>query len=917
MRINLRQTMQRWWLVGWPLFWFFALTVFWTWPLVFNLTTVVPGHGVDPLFQMWTLAWDAHALLNHPTRVWDAPIFFPYATTLAYSDHHLPLALLMLPILACGQVVLAYNLLVMLSFALSGWSVFLLTRNLLIEDTGKSAATLGALLAGSLFAFSTYRMAHIGHLQMLQMAWLPLALFWLRQMSARSGGAFWRAALLTGLFAGLQAITAIYYAPMAALALGLAAVIWLWPKRIRSVAGWRELRRYLAGLALAGGLAATITLPLLWPYMHVYRYIGVIRSIIELDKWSAPLEAYRAVPVDNLWHRISGELVVASGGSGELKLFPGLIAAVIALVGAHWLIRQRMWRTALVFGAMVATGFVFSLGVGLRLAFDGELIASPLPYVWLYEHVPGFNSLRVPARWWMMGSLALAVLAGIGAAVWWQRWRAWRWLWPAIATIALLEHLVWPMPQITIPSPPPVYQWLAQTDSLQHRVALELPVDAKLRSDQIAWRQFFQIYHWRSLVTGYSGIFPHGSLELARQLQRLPDDGTLSLIAKLGIDTLIIHQDNFSDPAEVQRLVAWADQNVLLERKAKIGEAVVYAIKPVLTLPSNISGATLYLSANSRIPGMLALSFARRWQEAGGIVYGPQRPSFYPALAEPQAGQVFDYVALAINEDPLPFGADPTAVIWQDSRLAIYKVANSLIATFEPGVPEPGQYHPRHPATLTVVILGDSIVIDRARFALPEWLEQATLALDVASLEEQDIRINGELHRVSAGGQRLVMTIRRDQPVTIDGDPAIFSIARLQLWRDTPNQMHATGVAICIDSALSGAQLSIAGRISGADQIILEILGAEAGTERPVSLVRGTIAVANGGSVNAIIDLLQPEAEWLEQVNDAVDGRYIAYVKPLAAADGIPIAQFQVRNGQIVAAQALPIPLTVLTGVRY
>ena len=38
------------------------------------------------------------------------------------------------------------------------------------------------------------------------------------------------------------------------------------------------------------------------------------------------------------------------------------------------------------------------------------------PYLWLFEYVPGFDGLRVPARYLMLVALFLSVLAGIGAA---------------------------------------------------------------------------------------------------------------------------------------------------------------------------------------------------------------------------------------------------------------------------------------------------------------------------------------------------------------------------------------------------------------------------------------------------------------------------------------------------------------------
>ncbi|MCS6889094.1 MAG: hypothetical protein NZQ09_12875, partial [Chloroflexus sp.] len=901
MTVKNRPRLPYWWRASWPLLWFLALTILWTWPLAAQMTTTLPGGGADPLLQTWILAWDAHALLSNPARVWDAPIFYPYPTTLAYSDHHLVLALLTLPILALGQPVAAYNLLVMLSFVLSGWAVFLLTRALLADHVDEAAATIGALLAGSLFAFSTYRMAHLGHLQMLQTGWLPLALYWLRQMAARSGGAFWRAAVLTGVFAGVQAATAVYYAPMAAVALGVAGIGWLWPRHWRGPAARDTIGRRVGGLALAGVVMVAIILPLLLPYIEVYRYLGVTRTMVELDKWSAPLQAYQAVPSGNLLQRITGLTIVVPEGSEELNLFPGFFAVGMACLGLFWLCRQRLWREVAITVALLAIGFIFSLGIVLRLTFDGEAVVAPLPYQWLYEHVPGFNALRVPARWWMIGNLALAMLAGLGAAWLWRGWGRW-WL-PLVGVLAVLEHLVWPIPRIDLPTPPPVYQWLAQSSLSEHRVVLELPIDAKLRSGRIPWRQFFQIYHWRALPTGYSGLFPHGSLELARRVQLLPDDDTVRYLAVLGVDTIIIHRNDFSDPAKATDLIAWADQTPLLERRAAVGDAVVYAVLPQPVVPDDIASAAVYLSANERIPGLVALALSRRWHEAGAVIYGPVRLRYYPAWATPQSGQAFDYVALARYEDPRPFGVSPDEMVWQGEGVVLYSVPDSLLASLALGVPDRGQFHPRHPTMVTVTLRGDKMDIGRDRIVLPEVVEQATLLVDVASLVAQEVQVGEARQQLAAGGQTLVIPIRRDQPVTISGDAATFSIVRAQLWRGTPALDPVGVVAVTVESAFAGSRLNIVAQISSSNELLLDIQGAEAGTERPLTLARGVLPITAEGVVNVSIDLLQPQAAWLSQSRTAVDGRYIAYVKISPDTDGIPIAQFQIRNGAIVAAQ--------------
>ena len=108
---------------------YLLLAIVFTWPLAARMTTALGG-GLDPMLQTWVIAWNAHALTTDPLTVWHAPIFFPYPDTLAYSDHHLLLAIAALPIIATGGPALAYNLLVLTSYGLTGWAVYVLAFEL-------------------------------------------------------------------------------------------------------------------------------------------------------------------------------------------------------------------------------------------------------------------------------------------------------------------------------------------------------------------------------------------------------------------------------------------------------------------------------------------------------------------------------------------------------------------------------------------------------------------------------------------------------------------------------------------------------------------------------------------------------------------------------------------------------------------
>src|SRR5688572_3045915 len=217
-----------------------------TWPLAIRFNThlgAVEGAG-DPFLNLWILGWGMHAWLTDPMsvlsgRVFDANIFHPAAGTLTFSDHLLLQSLVLSPLYAIsGSLALCYNVLLIASLALSGLAMHVLARTV----TGSDRA---AVVAGLAWACWPYRTAHLLHLQLQSLYFLPLALLALHRMAAARK---WRDAILLGVLAALQAISSVYYGVMTALALGVAALALAW-----TTGQWRA-RRVWARVLTAGGI---------------------------------------------------------------------------------------------------------------------------------------------------------------------------------------------------------------------------------------------------------------------------------------------------------------------------------------------------------------------------------------------------------------------------------------------------------------------------------------------------------------------------------------------------------------------------------------------------------------------------------------------------------------------------------------
>src|SRR4029077_9072834 len=110
----------------------------------------------DGRLNAWILAWDVHALLHEPLRLFDAPAFHPLPDALAFSENLLVPAILSAPFQWVGGPVLAYNAALFLSMLVSGLGVEALVRRV----TGDR---LAAFVAGALFAAGAHRWIRLAH----------------------------------------------------------------------------------------------------------------------------------------------------------------------------------------------------------------------------------------------------------------------------------------------------------------------------------------------------------------------------------------------------------------------------------------------------------------------------------------------------------------------------------------------------------------------------------------------------------------------------------------------------------------------------------------------------------------------------------------------------------------------------------
>jgi hypothetical protein len=299
---------------------------------------------------------------------------------------------------------------------------------------------------------------------------------------------------------------------------------------------------------------------------------------------------------------------------------------------------------------------VLSLGpsYGLR---HGQ--GPPLPYGWLFDHVPFFRAMRVPARLGGLTNLTIVLLAGLGLAATWDRLRASvrlrpfshrAWVGPALTAMLALAVLadLWTgsIPIETVDrgaNASAAARWLATQPA---GPVMEFPAESVFADPAAASvrrhygeAMFWSTLHWKPLVNGNSGFIPRaysdfierfvGEIERpdgtsTPRISHLAAD-TARLLQQVGVRYLVFHRDQYQEadwPAVASALESLVEDG-LLTPAGEHGAATIFVLNPAIpavgspevsvfapTLISPDSGwaSWVAIETDSETPSVLALT---------------------------------------------------------------------------------------------------------------------------------------------------------------------------------------------------------------------------------------------------------------------------------------------------------------------
>ncbi len=569
----------------------------------------------DPLLNTYILFWVGDKIFHDPLNVFNANFYYPYNNTISFSDHMLPLAFLAYPFyLITKNPIFSYNAILVISFVINAYSIFLLAYKLTNNP-------FAGIISGLIFSFSSYKMMHISHIQLLASMWIPLYFLCLHKFFENNK---FKDSIWFSFFFLLQALSSIYYGLFS-----ISILIFVFPlfviiyKRINL----NSLLKLILPLFITAIFLSLLSIP----YMKNFIKFNFKRPLL----FGAELQNYLAPLPQNI---LFGKLL-SNFGSHEKYLFPGLLAlslAIFSLIGEkNNLIynskKNRIWLKLIpsfkiflflftianlifIFLIILSTEFYIKINLfkyplralcrfvlnlfiimllcliykvsknikgledkikllylyltvwalflsfGKGFGFMGNYISSKFfPFSLFYNYLIGFAGIRQPGRYAVFVLFGIAILAGFGSAKLIEKFKNMPAKYILMAIILFfinLEYLSIPLSSVVIPvgsskNIPPTYIWIK--DNIDDAVILEYPFFPEIHKEAIY--MYLSIYHKKKIINGYSGFIPCSAHFLRENFNNFPNISTLDMLKALKVNYVIIHLKMFPNEKAAAKVI--------------------------------------------------------------------------------------------------------------------------------------------------------------------------------------------------------------------------------------------------------------------------------------------------------------------------------------------------------------------------
>ncbi len=381
------------------IFIFSVLTVIFTFPVILDFTSEAAGFECyDKCHMMWRFWWADFSFENGLDFQHSNYIFYPdgadISGNLAYFTTFLGFLLVQFLNYAT-----AWNIIWILGFIFGGYGCYLLANNF-------NKNYLSSIIAGIIFTFTTYHMAHsLVHIGLSMIVWLPIFVLFLFKLLEKQSKYY---SIIGGIIFFLVSLTHLYYSVFITMFSIVFFAVYIFKQK--KVSNKTFITNF--SILLTIGLISTSILFLSNTTLGDEAPDRILSEHIE---YSVSLENLILPTSHHTTQILSDYGMIISfytffdkfeyGLQIENLVFLGYSIIFLSALAVIKYRRNHIWFWVLICGIFV----LMSLGPELKI-FD-EPTGIVLPDKVFYDTVPEWDEIRAPARFIVMANLALAVLA--------------------------------------------------------------------------------------------------------------------------------------------------------------------------------------------------------------------------------------------------------------------------------------------------------------------------------------------------------------------------------------------------------------------------------------------------------------------------------------------------------------------------
>ena len=472
---------------------FSVLTVIVTFPVILNLSESAGEERGDKFHMMWRIWWTDFSFKNDLDFQHSNYIFYPNGIdiggNLAYFTTFIGFLLVQFL-----DYTAAWNILWFSGFIFGGYGCYLLANNF-------NKNYLSSIIAGMIFTFTTYHMAHsLTHIGLSMIVWLPIFVLFLFKLLEKQSKYY---SIVGGIVFFLVSLTHLYYLVFITMFSIIFFAVYIF--RQKKVSNKTFITNF--SILLTIGLISTSVLFL---STSVTDDELPVRPLIEHIKFSNSLENLILPVPEHTTQILSNDGLLLSVYSFfdsplmydgmEMMIFLGYSVIFLSALAIIRYRQKHIWFWLLICGIFI----VMSLGPELKIFNESTGIV--LPDKIFYDNIPEWDEIRAPARFIVMANLALAVLASY--AVYgliknkFSSFKQQLVLTAVIGFVILFEFSMIPYPSYSEPIPD-IYEEIKNDES--KFAVLSSPLgghgDLFLLSDPRIL--YHQIYHEKPIYGGY------------------------------------------------------------------------------------------------------------------------------------------------------------------------------------------------------------------------------------------------------------------------------------------------------------------------------------------------------------------------------------------------------------------------------